>query len=154
MRTEQRYRAPSRLARLGGRLMINLAQLGIGVYGARVLEVRGRTSGEPRRTVVNPLRHEGTEYLVAPRGVTQWVRNLRAAGTGELRLGRRRRAFQASELEDHEERIRVLRAYLRRWRFEVGTFFPGLSADAPEEQWWEVASAYPVFRLEPRVDPL
>ena len=64
-----------------------LTRLGVSVYGSRVLEVRGRRSGEWRQTPVNLLRYEGAEYLVSPRGHTQWVKNLRASGQGRLRVG-------------------------------------------------------------------
>ena len=67
-----------------------LTRLGVSVMGSRVLEVRGRRSGVPRRTPVNVLKVGDGHYLVAPRGETQWVRNLRAAGVGHLLLGRRR----------------------------------------------------------------
>ena len=69
-----------------------LTRAGISVMGSRVLYVRGRTSGEWRSTPVNLLTLDGDRFLVAPRGQTQWVRNLRVAGGGELRVGRRVRA--------------------------------------------------------------
>ena len=71
------------------RLVATLTRLGVSVYGSRVLEVKGRTSGEWRQTPVNLLRYDSAEYLVAPRGQTQWVKNLRASGQGRLRVGRR-----------------------------------------------------------------
>ena len=71
------------------RLVARMTKLGISVWGSRILRVRGRTSGEWRSTPVNLLTFERTRYLVAPRGETQWVRNLRVAGDGELRVGRR-----------------------------------------------------------------
>ena len=92
------------------------------------------------------LTVEGQRYLVAPRGVTQWVRNLRAAGSGELRVGRRVQPFTAEELPD-EAKPAILRAYLRRWKFEIGAFFPGLSPDASDDQIAAVAAGYPVFRV-------
>src|SRR5437763_13615038 len=92
-----------------------LTRLGISVYGSRVLEVRGRTSGEWRRTPVNLLRFESTDYLVAPRGHTQWVKNLRASGQGRLRVGRRLQQFTAVELAD-DEKPPLLRAYLKKWK--------------------------------------
>src|SRR5262245_858528 len=70
-----------------------LAKRGISLMGTRLLSVRGRTSGRWRSTAVNLLVLDGERYLVSPRGRTQWVRNMRAAGGGELRLGRRTEAF-------------------------------------------------------------
>jgi hypothetical protein len=80
--------------------------------------------------------------------VTQWVRNLRVAGTGELRVGRRTDAFRATELAD-ADKPRILRAYLRRWKAEVGVFFDGVGADSAEADLLRIAPDHPVFRLEP-----
>src|SRR6266581_6708049 len=122
-----------------------LTRHGISIWGSRVLYVRGRKSGEWRTTPVNPLTHDGNRYLVAPRGHTQWVRNLRVAGEGELLLGRRVEPFHAAEVPD-EERPPILRAYLRRWRAEVGVFFGGVGPDAPDEELARIAPDHPVFR--------
>lgn len=123
-----------------------LTRMGISVYGSRILAVRGRKSGEWRTTPVNLLVLAGVRYLVAPRGHTQWVRNLRAAGSGELRVGRRAEPFTAMELDD-EEKLPILRQYLKRWKWEVGAFFQGVGPDAPEEDLRRIAPDHPVFRL-------
>jgi deazaflavin-dependent oxidoreductase (nitroreductase family) len=128
------------------RLVAWLTRIGVSVWGARVLEVRGRSSGQWRRTPVNLLAHEGERYLVAPRGHTQWVRNLRASGEGRLVLGRRIQAFTATELDD-AEKIPVLRAYLKRWKAEVGVFFEGVGPDSPEQELAQAAPKHPVFRV-------
>ena len=99
-----------------------------------------------RSTPVNVLTHDGHRYLVAPRGHTQWVRNLRAAGGGELRVGRKTEQFTAAELAD-EQKPEILRAYLKRWKFEVGVFFDGVGADAPGSKLLDIAPGYPVFQL-------
>jgi len=126
-----------------------LTRRGISIWGSRVLYVRGRKSGEWRSTPVNPLTYEGRRYLVSPRGHTQWVRNMRVAGGGELRVGRRVETFTATELAD-ESKPELLRAYLRRWKFEVGVFFDGVGPDAPEEKMLEIAPGYPVFQITAR----
>lgn len=134
------------------RVVQALTTMGISVWGSRTLCVRGRTSGEWRTNPVNLLTYEGEHYLVAPRGVTQWVRNLRAAGNGQLRVGRRSESFEATELDD-AEKIEVLRAYLKRWKMEVGVFFDGVSATSSIEELHRIAPDHPVFRLalsEPR----
>ena len=123
-----------------------LTRRGISVWGSRVLYVRGRTSGELRSNPVNVLTVDGRRYLVAPRGHTQWVRNLRAAGAGELRVGRRTERFTATELADGQKPA-ILRAYLKRWKLEVGVFFDGVSADAPDAKLLEIAPGYPVFAI-------
>jgi deazaflavin-dependent oxidoreductase (nitroreductase family) len=123
-----------------------LTRLGISVYGSRVLEVRGRTSGQWRSTPVNLLRFEDSDYLVAPRGHTQWVKNLRASREGRLRVGRRVQPFTAVELAD-EEKPPLLRAYLKKWKFEVGVFFGGVGPDSSEDELRRIAPDHPVFRL-------
>jgi deazaflavin-dependent oxidoreductase (nitroreductase family) len=128
-------------------LVALLTRSGVSLLGSRVLEVRGRSSGEPRRTPVNLLSVDGVRYLVAPRGETQWVRNLRAAGEGRLLLGRKVEQFRADELPD-EDKSPILRAYLKRWKAEVGVFFDGVGPDASEEELRAAAPKHPVFRLE------
>lgn len=148
MTADARYIKPKKATNLFNESVARLTKLGISVWGSRVLYVRGRKSGEWRSNPVNLLTHEGNRYLVAPRGQTQWVRNLRAAdGNGELRVGRRVEAFHGIELAD-DEKPPVLRAYLRRWKMEVGVFFDGVDAKAPEETLRRIAPGYPVFRVE------
>jgi deazaflavin-dependent oxidoreductase (nitroreductase family) len=125
-------------------LVAALTRAGISVWGSRELRVRGRTTGAWRTTPVNLLRHEGQRYLVAPRGETQWVRNLRASGNGELRVGRRTEPFRAVELAD-DDKVPVLRAYLKRWKAEVGVFFDGVGADSPESELRRIAPNHPAF---------
>jgi deazaflavin-dependent oxidoreductase (nitroreductase family) len=124
-----------------------MTRAGVSVWGSRVLRVRGRKSGEWRTAPVNLLTNEGKEYLVAPRGLTQWVRNLREAGEGELMLGKRIERFRAYEIPD-EKKVPILRAYLKRWKAEVGVFFGGVGADSPEEELKRIAPNHPVFRIE------
>jgi deazaflavin-dependent oxidoreductase (nitroreductase family) len=146
MTTADRYLMPGRGARTMNAAIAGLTRLGISVWGSRVLAVRGRSSGEWRTTPVNLLVVDGVRYLVAPRGVTQWVRNLRAAGGGELRVGWRVEAFRADELDD-DAKPDVLREYLRRWAFEVGVFFDGVSASSSDDELRRIAPGYPVFRI-------
>ena len=145
---ETRYVTPGRSTAIFNRAVAGLTKLGISVWGSRVLYVRGRSSGEWRSTPVNLLTHRGERYLVAPRGTTQWVRNLRAAGgRGELHLGRRVEPFRATELGD-DAKPDVLRAYLKRWKMEIGVFFNGVGPDASDGKLREIAPGYPVFRIE------
>ena len=111
-----------------------------------MLEVRGRTTGEPRRNPINPLSLDGARYLVAPRGQTQWVRNLRARGSGRLLLGRRAEDFAAVELTD-DEKPPILREYLRRWKWEVGAFFGGVGPDSSDDELRRIAPDHPIFRI-------
>ena len=112
-----------------------------------MLRVRGRTSGEWRTVPVNVLTHDGQRYLVAPRGETQWVKNIRAAGAAELQLGRKIEAVSVVELTN-DEKPALLRAYLKRWKAEVGVFFDGVSADSPEDELGRIAPDHPVFRIQ------
>ncbi|HSV08745.1 MAG TPA: nitroreductase family deazaflavin-dependent oxidoreductase [Candidatus Binatus sp.] len=141
-----RYVKPSLGTRVFNAVPSALARVGISIYGSRILAVRGRKSGAWRTVPVNLLIHDGVQYLVAPRGETQWVRNLRAIGSGELRLGRRREAFRAVELRDGDKPA-ILRAYLRKWRFEVAAFFEGVGPEASDAELLRIAPGYPVFRI-------
>jgi deazaflavin-dependent oxidoreductase (nitroreductase family) len=129
------------------RLIATLTGRGVSVLGSRVLEVKGRSSGQPRRTPVNLLDLDGERYLVAPRGETQWARNRRASGEGRLLKGKRSESFTAKELGD-DQKAPVLRAYLKRWKFEVGVFFDGVGPDSSEEELRGAAPKHPVFRLD------
>ena len=124
-----------------------LTRRGVSVWGSRVLAVKGRVSGEWREVPVNLLTVDGVRYLVAPRGTTQWVRNLRVAGEGRLRVGRRVENFTAVELSNADKPA-ILRAYLRRWKWEVGQFFEGVDANAPDDVMTEAVTRHPVFRIE------
>ncbi|HEX4215051.1 MAG TPA: nitroreductase family deazaflavin-dependent oxidoreductase [Candidatus Dormibacteraeota bacterium] len=125
-----------------------LVGLGVDIRGSRMLYVRGRKSGEWRSTPVNLLVLDGRRYLVSPRGHSQWVRNLRATGGGELRIGRRVEAFRATELPD-DRKPELLRDYLRRWAFEVNAFFDGVGANSPDSELIRIAPRHPVFELSP-----
>ncbi len=142
-----RYIEAGRTGNLFNGIVGWLTGKGLSIWGTNLVAVRGRKSGEWRTNPVNPLTLDGERYLVAPRGHTQWVRNLRAAGgRGELRLGRKAKPFSSVELRD-EEKPPVLRAYLKRWKFEVGVFFEGLDHTSSDEELLRVAAGYPVFRL-------
>jgi hypothetical protein len=127
-----RYRRPGAFTRrVFNPVVARLARWGISVKGTRILEVRGRTSGEPRSTVVN-------------------LRNIRAAG-GEatLRLGRRVTPVRATELDD-AAKVPVLRAYLEAWGWEVGKLVEGLRAGSDDDEISAAAPGFPVFVLQPR----
>ena len=122
-------------------------RLGVSVWGSRVLRVRGRKSGEWRESPVNLLTFEGQRYLLAPRGNTQWVRNIRVSQEGELKLGSRVEKIRVEEIPD-DRKVPILRAYLKRWKFEVGMFFQGVSAESPEADVRRIAPDHPVFKID------
>lgn len=139
-----------------------LVARGVNLMGARVLRVRGRKSGEWRETPVNLMVLDGTEYLVAPRGHTQWVRNLRVSGEGELRIGKRVETFTATELPDSTpadatpadatladtSKAAVIREYIRKWGWEVGAFLPGIDKNSSDDEIRAIEPGFPVFRIK------
>jgi deazaflavin-dependent oxidoreductase (nitroreductase family) len=142
------YKRPDWFTRRVANPFLNfLMRRGIAVSGSRVLEHRGRRTGEAHHTPVNPLTLDGAQFLVAPRGEAEWVRNVRAAdGDVALILGRTRLQRTAVEIPV-EERTPVLRAYLQRWKFEVGKFFDGVGPDSTDAEFAAIASKHPVFVL-------
>ena len=146
--TESRYLRPGWFTRnVFNRAVQGLARMGVSVAGSAELRVRGRTSGEWRSTPVNVLTVAGERYLVAPRGTTQWVRNIRVSGEGELRRGRRTEAFRAEEVPD-EAKAAALRGYLSKWAWEAKQFF-GVGKDATDADLARIAPGLPVFRILP-----
>lgn len=143
------YRAPGWFTRnVVNRSVAFLTRRGLSVLGSRILAVKGRSSGEWRTTPVNLLDHDGHRYLVSARGEGQWVRNLRFAGTGELRLGSRAETFRSRELTD-QEKVPILRAYLKRWKAEVGAFFDGVGPNSSDGEIEAIASKHPAFEVLP-----
>lgn len=142
------YRKPGWFTRnVFNKLVATLTRSGVSVLGSRVLEVKGRKSGLPRRTPVNLLVLDGQEYLVSPRGVSEWVRNARADdGRLVLLLGSKRRSYRGEELPD-ARKVQVLRAYLKRWKAEVGVFFDGIGPDSTDEEIQAITPKHPVFLL-------
>jgi deazaflavin-dependent oxidoreductase (nitroreductase family) len=143
---EVKYKRPGWFTRnVFNRMVHGLARLGIGLAGAETLAVRGRKSGEWRTNPVNPFEIEGRTYLLAPRGTTEWVRNMRAAREGELRKGSRARRFTAREVDD-SEKLPLLRVYVDRWAWEAKDFL-GVGKDATDDQLREIAHENPAFEI-------
>lgn len=112
------------------------------------LEVNGRRSGAARRSVLNVVEHDGQRYLVAPRGNTEWVRNVKAAG-GEAVL--KRRSDEAVRLEEvpAEQRAPIIQTYLKQNAMATKSHF-GIEPDAPLPEFERIASQHPVFRIANR----
>jgi deazaflavin-dependent oxidoreductase (nitroreductase family) len=143
------YRAPGWFTRnVVNRAVAFSTRYGVSILGSRILAVKGHASGVWRTTPVNLLDHDGHRYLVSVRGHGHWVRNLRAARMGELRVGKRAEAFRSRELTD-EEKVPVLRAYLKRWNIEVSPFFDGIGPDSSDEQLRAIAADHPAFEVLP-----
>ncbi|HEY1920307.1 MAG TPA: nitroreductase family deazaflavin-dependent oxidoreductase [Streptosporangiaceae bacterium] len=148
--TERHYRQPGWFTKnVFNKLVALLTRSGVSIMGSRVLEVKGRKSGLPRRTPVNLLSFESAQYLVSARGEGEWVRNVRAdEGRLDLLLGSKRQHYRAQEVGD-DDKVQILRAYLRRWKAEVGVFFDGVGPDSTDEEIRAVAHKHPVFQLRP-----
>lgn len=143
-----RYVAPTRLGAIVNRAAGWLVRHGIGLFGARVLSVPGRVSGRIQQIPVNLLELDGRRYLVAVRGNTQWVRNVRAGGPVTLSVGRRHEPVALVEMPAGQT-VPVLRRYLARWGWEVGQFVDGLSANSTAEELLAAAPGLPVFEVLP-----
>lgn len=142
------YEEPNTAARAANAVIRWLAELGISIAGTRALRVRGRKSGKPRAVVINLLTVDGVDYLVSPRGNTQWARNVRAAGVVEVGPRWRRRPARASEVDD-AAKPDLLRRYLARWYWQVKDYVAGLTPDSSDEQMLAAAPTIPVFALAP-----
>ena len=145
--TDTRYVRPGRMTAAMNWTIRRLVRIGVSVWGARELRLVGRKSGQLRTNVVNPLPLGGEQYLVAPRGTTEWVRNLRAAGGGELRLGRRLESFRAVELFDAAT-LPVLPSSGAGCRWFVGLYSRGVGPAPPDSEIARIAPDYPVFRID------
>jgi deazaflavin-dependent oxidoreductase (nitroreductase family) len=141
------FRRPSGLERALNRAFGALVGLGLGLRHNHLLEVRGRRTGRLHATPVNVLELDGRQWLVAPRGRTEWVRNAEAAGEVALRRGRMRRRYPVRAAAG-DERARALSVYLDRFRTTVQRYFPVPAGSGPEA-FAEVADRYPVFELLP-----
>lgn len=146
MNAEPHFKQPGWFTkRVFNPLVAWLSRRGLSIAGSRVLEVQGRKSGEWRKTPVNPLEFGGGRYLVAPRGNTQWVRNIRVSGRGRL-VGRKTEEFTATEVPA-TDRPPLLRAYLEKWKWEVGAFFDGVGPDSSDAELLRIAPDHPAFRI-------
>ena len=143
-----RYEEPNRIARAGNAVIRWLAELGISIAGTRALQVRGRKTGKPRAVVVNLLTLDGVDYVVSPRGNTQWARNVRAAGELEIGPRWRRRRAEINEVSD-DAKPELIRRYLARWYWQVKDYGGGLTPDSTDEQLRAGAPSIPVFALTP-----
>jgi len=148
--TEQTtFRAPGRLERCFNRVFGFVAGLGIGLRHNYRLSVAGRKSGRIYSTPVNLLEHDGRTYLVAPRGETQWVRNVRAGGVLSLKRGADEATYHASEITG-PEKVDILREYLTRYAMTVQRYFR-VTPESPDAAFTEIARCHPVFELRRHV---
>lgn len=143
---EQRYDVPGLNARIFNEAIRHLAEMGVSIAGSTALRVRGRSTGRTRGVVVNLLSVDGRQYLVSPRGNTQWARNVRAAGAVEMGPRWRSRRRRAVELPD-EAKTELLERYLDRWYWQVKGHVGGLTPASTAAERRVVAPSIPVFEL-------
>ena len=136
---------PNLVDRVVNRAFGLLVSLGFGLSHNFLLEVRGRKSGRIYSTPVNVLEHRGRKYLVAPRGDTQWVRNVIASQAATLVKGARRENIRL-QLIEAEARAEILKVYLDTYKLTVQRYFP-IPAGSPVEAFKPLASRYPVFEV-------
>ena len=141
-----RYDEPNLVARAGNAVIRRLAEAGVSIMGTHALRVRGRTSGTMRAVVINLMTVDGVDYLVSPRGNTQWARNARAAG--EVEVGPRWRGRRVGIVEVSDDaKAPLLKRYLDRWFWEVKGHVGGLTPEATAAELAAAAPSIPVFAL-------
>ena len=139
------YEKPTALARFFNNFFGFLVKLGIGLPSSFLLEVHGRKSGRAYSTPVNLLEYRGKKYLVAPRGDTQWVRNVVVSGSAVLKKGTRREEVKLNAIADGAKPD-ILKSYLDTYKMTVQRFFP-MPAGSPREAFEPYVSRYPVFEV-------
>jgi deazaflavin-dependent oxidoreductase (nitroreductase family) len=147
MPEEREFRVATPGERWFNRAFGFLVGLGLSPSFNYLLEVKGRKSGKVYSTPVNLHEVNGKQYLVAPRGRTQWVRNAEASGEVTLRKRSQRLTFKLRPLAD-SEKPEILKSYLIRYGSTVQRFFP-VRPDAPLAAFAEIAAGYPAFELIP-----
>jgi deazaflavin-dependent oxidoreductase (nitroreductase family) len=139
------FREPRTLERLYNKAFGALVGWGLGPRDYHLLQVKGRRTGRVYSMPVIVVEMGGAMFLVAPRGRTQWARNVEAAPDVMLSRGSRRSTYRVRAIPD-AEKAPVLRAYLHRYRSVVQRYFP-LAAGSPPEAFAAIAGRYPVFEL-------
>ena len=142
------YLKPNAVDRFINRAFGLLVRIGLGLRHNYLLQVRGRKTGLTYSTPVNLLERSGKKYLVAPRGYTQWVRNVMATGEATLIKGSKREEVRLRAMPD-EEKPELLKDYLDRYRPTVQRYFP-VAAGSASEVFEPLAAKYPVFEVIPK----
>ena len=131
--------------RMEAAVIKTLLRAGVKLGTTSLLTVRGRKSGQPHTVVVLLVEQNEERWLVAPYGVVQWVRNLRAAGTATLTRGRHSETISVRELEA-KEAAPVLKQYLLHVSGGVRSYFDA-TKDSPLEDFEREAARHPVFQI-------
>jgi deazaflavin-dependent oxidoreductase (nitroreductase family) len=147
MSTTPVFRQPTPVEKIFNSVYGSLVGIGLGFSYNYLLQVRGRKSGKLYSTPINRLEWSGKQYLVAPRGRAQWVRNAEAAGEITLKKGSQRQRLRLRSLSG-AEKLEILKAYLDTFKREVQGYFP-IPAGSPKEDFVAIADNYPAFELLP-----
>ena len=139
------YHPPSAFVKAMNAVVGRLASWGLVPGGTALLQVKGRRSGQTRSTAVTWVDHDGQRYLVAPRGNTEWVRNVKAAG-GQVVLKRRKSEQVRLQEVPVEQRAPIIQAYLKKTARVTKREF-GIEPDAPSDEFQRIAPDHPVFRI-------
>ena len=139
------FMRPSSLDRIVNRVFGFLVKIGFGLAHNFLLEVQGRKSGRVYATPVNVLTHENKRYLVAPRGDTQWVRNVVVSQKATLVRGAKRENVRMRAIAD-DAKPEILKAYVDRYRLTVQRYFP-IPAGSPLKDFEPLVGRYPVFEI-------
>jgi deazaflavin-dependent oxidoreductase (nitroreductase family) len=141
------YHKPSGLVKAMNTFVGWLGSMGLVPGGTAQLQVKGRKSGQTRKNAVTWVEHEGQRYLVAPRGNTEWVRNVKADG-GQAVLKRGKSEKVRLEEIPVEQRAAIIKPYLKKTAIATKREF-GLDPEAPMEEFERIAPQHPVFRVVP-----
>jgi len=139
------FMQPSLLDRTVNRVFAFLVKIGVGLAHNFLLEVQGRKSGRIYSTPVNVLTHENRRYLVAPRGDTQWVRNVIVSQKATLVKGTKREDVHLQPIAD-AAKPELLKTYLDRYKLTVQRYFP-IPAGLPLKEFEPLVGRYPVFEI-------
>lgn len=148
--TTARTQRVSAGTRLVNGVFATMVRLGLGKDYRFILTVAGRRTGKPRSTPVDVMRAGDQRWLVAPYGVTDWVRNARAAGRVTLRRGRRRETCSVAEVPV-ADRVPVLRQYLRE--VPITRRYFAATAESSDQVWAAESPRHPVFQLHHVLGP-
>lgn len=139
------YKKPGTLVKIMNSVLGWFTRFGLSPSKVHKIEVRGRKSGQLRTAVVNVLHYDGRRYLVAPRGNTEWVRNVRAAN-GDASLLRKDREKVHLEEIPVEQRPPIIKAYVNENAMATKQYF-GVEPDDPIERYEGIAPDHPVFQI-------
>jgi deazaflavin-dependent oxidoreductase (nitroreductase family) len=144
------YRRGSWLRRQVNRGVAWLAGFGLTPSNTVRLEVAGRKTGRVRAFAVTLAILDNECYLVSLAGESDWVRNLRAAGTAVIRHGRRN-SIRVEELAV-EDRALVLDPYLSKRALSkspatAARNYFGVGSHPSRQVLRGIAVYYPVFKV-------